>query len=212
MSSPLLAARDVSVSLDGQRLLAPTSLEVSAGEAVAVRGPNGAGKTTLLRVLAGFMRPTAGEVLLGRHPLDPRAAATRRTIAALIGAPSVAPNLTLREQLRYVRATWGASAADGEHDADALLEEFGIPRLRDRYAHELSSGQTQLFHLALAFARPGEVRILDEPEQRLDAARRELVAAAVRVRLAAGAAVVFATHSGSLARAVGAREHTVGGA
>lgn len=210
MSNPVLTARDVSVALDGQQLLPRTSLVVTPGEAVAVRGPNGAGKTTLLRVLAGLTPPTAGEVLLGERPLDSRAHTTRQQIAALIGAPSIAPNLTLSEQLRYVRATWGASSTTGEREAAALLEEFGIPTLRDRYAHELSSGQTQLFHLTLAFARPGDVRILDEPEQRLDASRRELVAAAFRARMSEGAAVVFATHSGSLARAAGARQLSVG--
>lgn len=208
--TPLIAAHDVSVILDEETLLPSTSISAAAGEAVAVRGPNGAGKTTLLRALAGLARPSGGRVLLDGEPLDLTSAASARAarehIAASIGMPPIAPNLTLAEQVRFVRATWGDSDAEGRAAADDLLEEFGIHHLSKRYAHELSSGQRQLFTLALAFARPGRVRLLDEPEQRLDSTRRALVAEAIMARCRAGATVVFATHSASLVSESGARE------
>lgn len=208
---PTLIAENVGVSVDEQILLPISSVTVRSGEARAVRGPNGAGKTTLLRVLAGLMPATSGRVLLDGNPLRIRDGDHRAAVAAMIGAPPLARDLTLSEQLRFVRATWGDDAAAGESAAQHRLAELGIEDLGMRYPSELSSGQVQLFALALTFARPSRVLILDEPEQRLDAARCALVAAAIRRRTDAGAAVVFATHSASLVEAIGAAVLTVGG-
>ncbi|MGM1018666.1 MAG: ABC transporter ATP-binding protein [Actinomycetota bacterium] len=210
-SGPLLTANGVGVTIDEQSLLGPTSLTVDAGRAVAVRGPNGAGKTTLLRVLSGVTRPTEGSVLLRGDPLTIRRPAHRAAVAAMVGAPPLARDLTLREQLRFVRATWGDDSDTGTRAAADRLEELGITELGERYPSELSSGQTQLFSLALTFARPCELLLLDEPEQRLDADRRDLVATAVRRRMADGVCVVFATHSPALVDAIGADVLAVGG-
>lgn len=208
--SVLITASDVKVTVDEQVLLPPTSLSLEPGQAVGVRGPNGAGKTTLLRVLAGLMPATSGEVMLEGDPLQIRRAAHRAAIAAMIGAPPLARDLTLVEQLRFVRATWGDDAASGERASRLGLEELDIANLAMRYPSELSSGQLQLFSLALTLARPCRVLLLDEPEQRLDANRRDLVAEALRRRLADGCAIAFATHSTALVDAVGSEVLTVG--
>ena len=76
---------------------------------------------------------------------------------------------------------------------------FGLTALGARFPHELSSGQTQLFGLALVFVRPFDVLLLDEPEQRLDPGRVELLAQAMLERRAAGATIIAATHSSILA-------------
>lgn len=206
----MLTADAVTVVIDEQVLLPPTSLSLDPGRALAIRGPNGAGKTTLLRVLAGLMPATGGAVHLNGTPLNIRRAPVRAAVAAMIGAPPLSRDLTLVEQLRFVRATWGDHSASGEQAAHAGLAELGIVELAARYPSELSSGQLQLFSLALTLSRPCRVLLLDEPEQRLDAHRRELVAAALRRRLKDGCAIAFATHSPALAEAVGAESLTVG--
>ncbi|MFB7249741.1 ATP-binding cassette domain-containing protein [Microbacterium sp. NPDC056234] len=210
MTSGALTATAVGVSIDEQMLLPTTSATITAGSALAIRGPNGSGKTTLLRVLAGSVRPSTGEVHWEGEPLRIRRADHRAVIAAMIGMPAMARDLTLVEQLRFVRATWGDSASEGERTALEGLAELGISALAARYPTELSSGQLQLFSLALTFARPCRVLLLDEPEQRLDAHRRSLVADALRRRMAAGCGIGLATHSGRLARAIGADVLTVG--
>lgn len=206
----MLTATGVSVTIDEQTLLPETSATIVPGHALAIRGPNGSGKTTLLRVLAGLTPPTTGDVHWDGEPLRIRRAAHRAAIAAMIGMPPLARDLTLVEQLRFVRATWGDSAADGERAAHDALDELSISELAMRYPSELSSGQLQLFSLALTFARPCRVLLLDEPEQRLDAHRRGLVAIALRRRLAAGAAIGIATHSGTLVRSIDAEVLAVG--
>ena len=185
----------VGVVADEAVMLLEASGSVAAGEVLALTGANGSGKTTLLRVLAGILEPTAGEVrILGRRP-DDRDRGFRTALAALIGPPQTSRDLTVREHLQFIAATWGTAAAEAEQQADALLEELGITALARRFPHELSSGQTQLVSLALTLARPAQVLLLDEPEQRLDPERLGLVIAALRSRAQAGVAVVLATHS-----------------
>lgn len=180
---------------DDAVLLLEATGHVSAGEILAVTGANGSGKTTLLRVLAGIIAPTAGAVtIMGRVP-DDRDRRYRASLAALIGPPQAARDLTVVEHLQFVAATWHVSAASARGKADALLEEFAITSLARRFPHELSSGQSQLVALALTLARPAQVLLLDEPEQRLDPERLGMVIEAVRARADGGAAVVTATHS-----------------
>src|SRR5690625_4633567 len=93
-----------------------------------------------------------------------------------------------------VAASWGKDASEAKASARDLLAEFDIAALAHRFPHEISSGQTQLFNLALTLARDFEVLLLDEPEQRLDADRLETVSGALQERKAQGATLVVATH------------------
>ncbi len=201
MSALVLADR-VEVVLDGGVLLAPVSFSLGAGASLAVRGANGSGKTTLLRVLAGLARPTGGSVSVAGARVDERRSGFRAVVAALVGVPPLARDLTLREHLVLVGVSWGAGVAAAEARADALLDRLALTRLARRFPHELSSGQVQLFTLALTLARPFQVLLLDEPEQRLDADRLALVGGVLRALVDAGTTLVLASHSGVLVDAV----------
>ncbi|MFC4222959.1 ABC transporter ATP-binding protein [Lysinibacter cavernae] len=207
----MIEAANVSVTVDGQSLLAPVSFTVDEGQALAVRGANGAGKTTLLRTVAGFQRPSTGSIRLSGTRVDEKNRAIRREVCALIGFPAIAPDLTLREQLRFIASSWGILGSSADEAADGVLAELGIDLLAQRFVHELSSGQTQLFSLATALVRPSAVLILDEPEQRLDADRRGLVIAAVNLRKAAGSTVIFASHNAQLVNGIADETLTLAG-
>ncbi len=198
---PVLAAEGITASIDDQVLVPPTDIAVDAGECVALTGPNGSGKTTLLRLLSGRLAPSGGTVLLDEEPVDERSAEVRSALSVLIGVPALYPDLTLGDHVQLVHATWGSG---GEVEDD--LERFGIGALRDRFVHELSSGQQQLFSLALVFARPSRVLVLDEPEQRLDADRKDLFATAVEAVLADGRSVVMACHDHDLVARLAQRQ------
>lgn len=195
-----VVAESIHVRAGDQVLLDPTSFVAAPGEVVAVRGPNGSGKTTLLRVIAGLLRPTSGRAIVANAEVDELDPAFRGRVASLIGLPPLARNLTLAEHLRLVAMSWGADPML----AEAVLGFLGLEAFGSRFPHELSSGQTQLFALALTFARPSEVLVLDEPEQRLDQEKLALVAGRLAAFAAQGGTVVMATHSRWLV------EHTSG--
>ncbi|MBH0099497.1 ATP-binding cassette domain-containing protein [Salinibacterium sp. NSLL150] len=192
----------LAVRIDDVPLLESVSFDISPGTAAAIIGANGAGKTTLLRVLAGLIAPTTGSAHVGELPADERSPAFRRMVAGHIGHTSFARDLTLDEQLTMVGVSWGAEVPVARERAAVLLDDFGLTRLRTRFAHELSSGQTQMFSLALAIARPFDVLLLDEPEQRLDKERRSQVARILRGLVAEGTTLLFASHNAKLIDAV----------
>lgn len=196
---PLVGVDAVSVTANDTLLLPATTFQVGPGQVVALRGENGSGKTTLLRVLAGRVRPTAGTIQLSCQPVNERDPEFRRRVAVMIGLPPMASDLTVFDHVALVSSTWETSPGSVEAMTRRVLAEFGLTALGARFPHELSSGQTQLFGLALVFVRPFDVLLLDEPEQRLDPGRVELLAQAMLERQASGATIIAATHSNTLA-------------
>jgi len=193
-----VAAREVTVRIDDAPLLPPVTFDLEHGRTLAVTGPNGSGKTTLLRVLAGVQPPSGGDVsVLGAAP-DERSPTFRAGVAALLDPPPLSRSLVLAEYLALVGTSWGLELDPATDQAEDLLAELGIAALAHRFPHELSSGQRQLYGLTLVLARPCTLLILDEPEQRLDPDRLELVARALERRKAAGTTLVLASHSPTL--------------
>ncbi|ANC30877.1 ABC transporter ATP-binding protein [Isoptericola dokdonensis] len=185
------------------QVLAPTSLCLGAGQGAAVVGANGAGKSTLLRLVAGTDTPTAGTVtVLGLAAVDARL--RRRTqVSRLLGAAPTYPDLTVAEHLRLVEVAWG-----GHHPGpgvDEALAGAHLERVRDQYPGELSSGESQLFALALTLYRPAALVLLDEPEQRLDAVWRDVARRLVLAALDRGRTVLAATHDPGLRDALADR-------
>ena len=130
-----------------------------------------------------------------------------REVAAMIGLPPMAPDLTIADHVLLVATTWfdDPKAADGlAHD---IVDELELAHLAARFPHELSSGQTQLFALALVLARPFDMLILDEPEQRLDPEHVDTVIRVLSTRRDRGVTLVIATHSERLADAIA--DHTL---
>ncbi len=194
MPAEVLRADAVGVSLDQSVLLPPTSLRLVAGESVAVLGENGAGKTTLLRAISGRIRVTSGAVLLRGVPIREARREQRSELSALIDPPTLYPDLTIRDNLAVIEAAWSGWKRPLPGLGSRALDVFGISQLEKRFPNELSSGQRQLVSLAVTFARPASVLILDEPEQRLDPQRRERVAQAMLDANQRGIAIVFASH------------------
>lgn len=201
----MIDVNDAGVTIGDITLLSPVSVRVKAGETLVVRGENGSGKTTLLRVLAGSQRPSTGVARLDGKPINERERGFRRRVAAMIGLPPMAPDLTVFDHVAFVATTWLDSVREVEQATQGVLADLGLTTLGRRFVHELSSGQIQLFGLALVLVRPCDVLVLDEPEQRLDPGRISLVARTLNARRAAGATLIVATHSVQLADAIADR-------
>lgn len=195
----VLSARGIRISRGGGTILAVDSLDLHAGETLALIGPNGAGKSTLLQCLATLTQPDEGEITFHGVRISEQhgALAYRRSVAtvfqeALLLDMSVGENVGLGLKLR------GASKLDIEEAVERNLARFAISHLKERNARSLSGGEAQRTSLARAFAVRPQIIFLDEPFSALDPPTREglLVDLGLTLR-ESGASSVFVTHDRS---------------
>jgi heme exporter protein A len=189
---PLLAARGLRRSFGRVRVLHDISLSLAAGEVLAVAGPNGAGKSTLLRVLAGLMRPTAGEVRVLGRPLTADAAESRRAIGLLSHQTLLYDDLTLLENLTFTARLYGLT--DPGAAARAALEAAGLASRAGDSPRQLSRGLLQRAAIARAVLHAPRLLLLDEPFTSLDAASAERLRAALAARRDEGLGLLIVTH------------------
>jgi putative ABC transport system ATP-binding protein len=184
--------------------LRPTTLEVPAGDFVAVVGPSGSGKTTLLAVLGGMLAPTSGKVWLeGRSvydlPVPARTRLRRDRIGFAFQAFNLVPYLTALENVQVALYLAGHKPAEQRRRALALLERFG---LADRAGHrpaELSAGQQQRVALARTLANEPALVLADEPTGNLDPEMRCQVLDLLADFNREGRTVVVVTHDPTVA-------------
>ena len=163
-----------------------------AGEMLAVAGPNGAGKTTLLRLLAGLMRPSAGEVRIrGQRPTrdDP---GPRRAIGLLSHHTFLYDDLTPAENLHFTARLYGLTDPAGA--TRAALEEVGLTARADTPVRHLSRGLLQRAAIARALLHQPDILLLDEPFTGLDAPSADRFRALLAAQLARGRALVLVSH------------------
>jgi len=185
-----LSAHGLGRSYDGYIALGSFSLEVAAGELVALIGPNGAGKTTFLNLAAGLLDPTSGRVEIDGHV--PGTIEARRALSYLPDAPVFYEDLSLAEHLEYVAALHDAE--DPTARIDELISRLGLDGWEDALGAELSKGMKQKASIALALVRPFKVLLADEPLDGLDPPSREILFQILAETQAAGAAIVVSTH------------------
>ena len=193
--------------------LAGFDLQVGPGEIVGLIGPNGAGKSTFDRVVAGILRPDAGEVTVGGIDLrrDPRRARGRCGLAAQDVA--LYPTATARENLTLFGRVAGLRGGALRRGVERVGTDLLLDAVLDRRVAVLSGGQQRRVHAAVAMLPAPPVLLLDEPTVGADPASRLALLAAVRRRADEGCAVVYTTHylpeiaalGATLAVAVGGR-------
>jgi heme exporter protein A len=188
----LLEARGLRRSYGGLRVLRGIDLVVHPGEAVVVAGPNGAGKTTLLRVLAGLVRPQAGEVRVLGHPVRGADAAGRRGLGFVSHQSLLYDDLTLAQNLAFAARLYGLPRP--VEAARRALEAAGLGSRSDESPRRLSRGMAQRTAIARALLHGPRVLLLDEPFTALDAVSAERLRSELAVRLAEGLGMVIVTH------------------
>ena len=176
----MLEVRSVSRHFGGVMAVDAVSMAVRAGEIVGLIGPNGAGKTTLFNCIAGTVRPSAGQILLGGAAIEREPAHARlgRGLGRTFQIPRPFPQMTLIENLlvaaknqtgERVLANWFRPAVVAreerahEEQARALLEFVTLDKLADQPARVLSGGQRKLLELARAMMADPAIVLLDEP-------------------------------------------------
>ncbi|MBE1585339.1 ABC transporter ATP-binding protein [Nonomuraea angiospora] len=173
------------------------SLEVDAGELVAVMGPSGSGKSTLLNLVGGLERPTSGTVRIDDQDLaDVRdlAALRRRSVGYVFQDLNLIPSLTAVENVMLPRELDGVRPRLAREQAMVVLAEIGVEELADRFPDELSGGQRQRVAIARALVGERCLVLADEPTGALDTRTGDDILQVLRARCDVGAAVLLVTH------------------
>ena len=169
-------------------------LTVRPGEFYALLGPNGAGKTTTLRMIAGLLRPDAGQIrIFGIDAVaDPMAA--KRITAWLPDEPMLYDKLTPLEYLELVAGLWRVPAAHAERQAAELIDLLELGPHRHQRCEGFSRGMKQKVALAGALIHDPRLIMLDEPLTGIDAAIARQVKDLLTARVRAGATIILTTH------------------
>lgn len=151
------------------------NLTVEKGELFALLGVNGAGKTTTVKLLCGLLKPTKGEAFLQGYSILTSTAGVKSIIGVSPQETAVAPNLTVRENLRLMCGVHGFSKARQRQKTAELCERLGLAPVAAKKAGRLSGGWQRRLSIAMALVTEPEILFLDEPTLGLDVlARSEL--------------------------------------
>ncbi len=171
VSVPTLEVRNLRKLYGKKVAVADVSFLMQSGEVVGLLGPNGAGKTTVFYILAGFLRPTAGKVLLDGKLLNNMAMyqRARHGISYLPQEPSIFRKLSVEDNiLAVLEAKAGMSKVERKRRAQELMEEFGIAALARQPGYTLSGGERRRTEIARALAIEPKFLLLDEPFTGID--------------------------------------------
>jgi putative ABC transport system ATP-binding protein len=180
------------------------SLNVGAGEAVAVMGPSGSGKSTLLNLVAGLDKPTSGTVTVAAQRIDTLsetrlARYRRRQVGMIFQFFNLLDDLTVADNVLLPAQLAGTARRRARDRCAELLDQLGITRYRDSYPGRLSGGERQRVAIARALINDPAVLLADEPTGAVDTATGEEIGQLLLELNAAGQTLVLVTHSPELA-------------
>ncbi|MFC1837177.1 LPS export ABC transporter ATP-binding protein [Thermodesulfobacteriota bacterium] len=165
-----IEARELVKQYHKRKVVDGVSLRVESGTVVGLLGPNGAGKTTSFYMIAGFVRPDSGSVLLDNENITSKPIHSRaqKGISYLAQEPSVFKKLTVEENIRIVLEPLGLSDDEIDRRVNNLLKDMKIQALSANKAHTLSGGERRRVEIMRALAIKPRFILLDEPFAGID--------------------------------------------
>ncbi|MGW0672145.1 ABC transporter ATP-binding protein [Streptomyces sp. NPDC002746] len=203
--APLITATGLTKRYGRTEALRGASVELRAGEILAVTGASGSGKSTLLHCLAGIVRPDEGTVGYGDEQLglvpEARLSKLRRTdFGVVFQFGQLIPELTALDNVALPLLLAGTGRAEAQRQADSWLERFGVRGQAELRPGELSGGQSQRVALARALITGPKAVFADEPTGALDSlAGEQVMTALVHATRESGTAVLLITHDAQIA-------------
>ncbi|GAA5203535.1 ABC transporter ATP-binding protein [Streptomyces thinghirensis] len=204
-AGPLLAARGLVKSHGRTEALRGASVDLRAGEILAVTGASGSGKSTLLHCLAGIVRPDAGSVTYAGRRLEElpekRLSELRRTdFGVVFQFGQLIPELTALDNVALPLMLAGTSRTEARARAGQWLERFGVRGQEESRPGEMSGGQAQRAALARALVTGPKAVFADEPTGALDSlASEQVMTALAHTARESGTAVLLVTHDAQVA-------------
>ena len=188
----------------GTAALDQISLEVAAGEAVAVMGPSGSGKSTLLNLVAGLDKPTSGRVTVAGQRVDALsetrlARYRRREVGMVFQFFNLLDDLTVAGNVLLPAQLAGTPRRRAQARCAELLDQLGIGRYRDTYPGRLSGGERQRVAIARSLINDPTVLLADAPTGAVDTATGGEIGQLLLDLNVAGQTLVLVTHSPDLA-------------
>ena len=191
-----ISINNLSKTFQGSERSVPALLDInlslSRGEFVCLLGPSGCGKSTLLNSIAGFIQPSAGEIIVDGKPV--REPGPERGV--VFQEYAIFPWMTVARNIAFGLEIKGTPANEIRDRVDTLLETLGLKEFRDRYPKDLSGGMRQRVAIARLLAIDSPVMLMDEPVGALDAlTRRTLQDELLRIWQESRKTILFVTHS-----------------
>lgn len=198
MSDFVLEVKNLRKNYGKKLAVSDVSFSMKNGEVVGLLGPNGAGKTTIFYMVAGFLQPSAGIVMLDGHILNrmPMFQRARHGISYLPQEASIFRKMTVEENILAVLETRsGMSGAARRERARQLMEEFGISAIANQPGYTLSGGERRRTEIARALAMEPKFLLLDEPFTGIDPIAIHEIKKIVEKLAASGIGVLLTDHN-----------------
>lgn len=195
-ASVALEVRGVSRRFETRRhdtlALSDIDLAVRPGEFLCLLGPSGCGKSTLLNIIAGFDKPSAGEMFVGGRLVT----GPGRDRIVVFQEAALFPWLNVRSNVEFGLKLAGVAKAERRDRAGHYLKLVGLERFAKAYVHELSGGMKQRVQLARSLAVDPEILLMDEPFAALDAQTRDVLQEELQdIWQRTGKTIIFVTHN-----------------
>jgi ABC-type Fe3+/spermidine/putrescine transport system ATPase subunit len=189
-----LILENVNKSFGNVQAVKNVSLRIQQGELVSLLGPSGCGKTTTLHMIAGFLQPDSGDIILGGQNITCLPAYQRKT-PMVFQEYALFPHLSVFENIAYGLKVQRKNRQTIRDKVEYILHQLGLPQAKNRFPNQLSGGQQQRIALARALVLDPEVMLLDEPLSNLDAKLRVKVRYEIKeLRKQFNITTVFVTH------------------
>ena len=170
-------------------------LAIESGQYFVLLGPSGGGKTTLLRLIGGFIRPSAGRILLHGRDVS-RLAPNQRPTSMVFQSYALFPHMNVERNVGYGLRIRKLAKAEVRDSVRRMLELVGLEGYEERMPHELSGGQQQRVQLARSLVLDADILLLDEPLASLDAKlRKDMCIELKRIQEQVGITFIHVTHN-----------------